>query len=127
MIETINAWLGLKIPAWLVAIILGWLLAIGVTQALKFFIPLGWHEQVRHTAAQLIALLTGFCTVWLLQPAGPELTAVLAILTGLWAPFSWALLMAWLKKKHPDVADILSQDVRGVLFGQRRGSREGLP
>lgn len=127
MIETINAWLGLKIPPWLVAIVLGWLGAIGLTQALKFAVPLGWNDQVRHSAAQLIALLSAFTIVWLLQPGGPVLSAVLAILTGLWTPLSWALLMAWLKRKHPWVADVLSQDVRGVLVGQRRGSREDAP
>ncbi len=121
MIDFINEALGLRIPGPILAMLLGWLVAVGMTQGLKFFIPFAWPHDVRRTAAQLVALLTGFGTVWLLQPAPLPLTAVLAVITGIWAPVSWAMLMAWLKRKHPWIAAVLSQDVRGVLFGTPRG------
>lgn len=106
-------------PAWLGAMLLGWLLSWGATQTLKFFIPVKWEMRTRRELAQGLAFFTAFVTVMVMAPMPLWKTVALACATGFWSPISFALLMAFIRKRWPYLADILTQDVRGVLFGER--------
>lgn len=126
-VNTINAWLGIQLPPWLVAMVMAVLISWGGTQPLKFLLPLAIPAAARHWATRLIAFTIAAYIVVLLKPAGPELTFVLAMFAGLFSPLIAAIFMAWLKKRYPWVADVITQDVRGVLFGEPRGDRENGP
>lgn len=106
-------------PPWVSAVLLAWLLSWGATQSLKFFIPIKWDQHSRREAAQAIAFFSAFVTVMVMMPLKLWATVALAFAVGFWAPISFALLMAFIRKRWPYLADILSQDVRGVLFGDR--------
>lgn len=126
--ETISSWLGIHLPPWLIAVVLGWLVSWALTQHLKFLLPMAIPSELRHWLTRLIGLAIAMVTVLALEPyPDAALNFVLALAVGLWAPTSAALLMAWLKRRHPWIADVLSQDLRGVLRGQPRGGREEDP
>lgn len=106
-------------PPWLSALLLAWAVSWGCTQALKFFLPIRWDVHTRREMAQLLAFLTAFLTVATLKPLPLAGTLALAFATAFWSPISFALLMAFLRKRWPYLADVLTQDVRGVLIGDR--------
>lgn len=109
-------------PPWALAMLLGWLVSIGVTQPLKFVMPLAWPAETRARVAWVVAFGSAFgTTLYLYQnPLG----IILAVIVGLWSPTAYAILVAFLRHRWPWAADVLSGDVRGILTGQRRENRE---
>lgn len=116
------------LPPWLAACLLGWAGSIAITQPAKFLMPLGWDADTRAIVARVLATFSAMaCTVlayFALQPLAPGAAVLLAaLLTGVWSPIAFALLLAGLRR-HPRTAwaaDVLSGDVRGVLAGKPRG------
>lgn len=107
-------------PPWVGAILFGWFFSWGVTQSVKFFIPLGWTPDTRKVVAQALGFVSAASVVVLLKPLAWPATILLSTMVGFWSPLSWALLVAVVRKRWPFIADVLTQDTRGVLFGERR-------
>lgn len=116
------------LPPWLAACLLGWAGSIAITQPAKFLMPLGWDPESRAIVSRVLATLSAMaCTMlayFALAPLAAGAAVLLAaLLTGVWSPIAFALLLAGLRR-HPRTAwaaDVLSGDVRGVLAGKPRG------
>lgn len=116
------------LPPWLAAGLIGWVGSIAFTQPLKFLMPLGWDSETRAVTARVLASLSAFgFTVLGYQAVAPDASGaaviVTALLTALWSPMAYSLLVRGLRR-HPRtewIADVLSGDVRGVLAGKPRG------
>lgn len=116
------------LPPWLAAGLIGWSGSIAVTQPVKFLMPLGWDSEMRAVAARVLASLSAFAFTVLgysaIAPGASGAALMLvALLTAVWSPIAFALLLAGLRR-HPRTAwaaDVLSGDVRGVLAGKPRG------
>lgn len=120
MIET---WLNLlkeaaALPREVWAPILGLLSAWGLTQRLKFLLPARWSPKAREVSTQGLAFLTGWIVTGLVFPplpmvGGPNpLGWIIGFVVGLAAPAIWnvgMLVVGWWK---PDLAKLLSQNVR---------------
>lgn len=113
-------------PPWLAAFLLGWAFSVGFTQGLKFTMPEcyppGWREAMSRWMAFLTAAVPA--GAWLYQAGGSGLAvAFVTLLTGIWSPAAWALLAGLLRRspKTEWIADVLSQDKRGVLKAKLRG------
>lgn len=110
-----------NLPLWAQAFLIGWILSIGVTQTLKFMLPIdklpvAWRE----VAARWVAFITAAAPAgaWMATGDGGELAiAFVAIGTGAWSPIAYALTIGLLRRspKTDWIADILSGDKRGVL------------
>lgn len=100
-------------PTWSGPMVIAWLLAVGVTQWVKAWIPSTWSPQQRHRGTQLLALVFGLSSSWLLWPAdlSPRYGAVVGLLVGLWAPFSWWLLVRYVLHRWPWLRERVSGDV----------------
>lgn len=129
MIET--AWnTGLHLlatmPAWLAAFLIGWAVSVGLTQGLKFALPVGAPEGLREAAARWLAFLSAAVPAgaWLYDAGSSGLAvALVAIGTGAWSPIAYALLIAGLRRfdRTAWIADVLSGDKRGVVKAKLRG------
>lgn len=106
-----------SLPGWLAAILVGWAVSVGVTQAVKFLLPLsiyhGYREQATRLVAMLSAAIPAGLTFGMVGGKPPEAVLWVAIGAGLWSPLAFAILQAVLKRYAPWLADVLSQDVRG--------------
>lgn len=105
-------------PAWLAAVLIGWAVSAGVTQTLKFFMPLAVPADHRENMTRIVAVVTAavVAAVTMVDRGGSATAATLvAIATGVWSPVAFAMLQAVLRRWWPWAADVLSADVRGVL------------
>jgi hypothetical protein len=115
------------LPPWLAACLIGWAGSIAITQPAKFVMPLRWDGETRAIVARVLASLSAFVVTGLayltVAPEAPGAAVLLAaMLTGIWSPIAYALLVGGLRT-HPRTAwaaDVLSGDVRGVLAGKPR-------
>ena len=105
------------IPFALWACLLGWAVSVGMTQPLKFALPLGWHPAWREHLTRFVAFISGFLAVVALIPTTTGI--LLGIATGLWSPIAYGLVLYVVKYRWPWLADFLSGDVRG-----RRSNRK---
>lgn len=108
------------IPAWLAAAVIGWVASIAITQPAKFLMPVGWDSELRAVVARALASVSAFVATAFafraLAPDGALAGMILAALvTGLWSPIAYSLLVAGLRRSDrlAWIADILSGDVRG--------------
>jgi hypothetical protein len=109
-------------PAWLAAILIGWGVSAGVTQTVKFFMPLSIAAEQREPMTRLVAVLVAAVAAALamVDRGGGLVSIVLvAIAAGVWSPIAFALLQAVLRRWWPWAADVLSADVRGALSGKK--------
>lgn len=111
-------------PPWLAAIVIGWVISIGITQSVKFVVPvrdeLGerWDVQ-REAVTRLIAFLSGFTPAvayGLTEGLGMVVSILCGVIAGVWSPVAFALLQRVLRRWWPWAADVLSSDVRGVII-----------
>lgn len=105
------------LPLWLAAILIGWAISAGVTQALKFAMPLRWPEELRHEIAYAVALFSAGIPagLWMIDGgAGYVAMSLTAVAAGLWSPIAFSLLQRGLRASPRTVwiADVLSGDVR---------------
>lgn len=119
------------LPPWLAAFFIGWLVSVAVTQVFKFTMPLAWWPDLREDFARWVAFMSAAIPAMFYvghAGYGPLGMAVQAIVTGAWAPLVYALLVIWLRRdpRRAWIADVLSQDKRGVLAAKLRG-QEGEP
>lgn len=116
-----------SLPDWLAAILVGWAFSAGLTQSLKFLTPLsiyhGYREQITRLVAMLSAAIPAGILYDLLGGHPPEAVLWVALGAGLWSPLAFAILQAVLKRYAPWLADVLSQDVRGAISGDKVDSR----
>lgn len=114
MIET---WLNLlkefaALPREVWAPILGLLSAWGLTQRLKFLLPERWSPKAREVSTQTTAFLIGWVVTAFTWDLFNPLAWVVGFAVGLAAPAIWnvgMLVLGWWK---PDLAKLLSQNVR---------------
>ena len=114
-------------PAWLAAVLIGWAVSAGITQTVKFFMPLDTPEAAREAMARSIAVMTAAAAAALvmIDRGGNSLAvALVAIASGVWSPLAFAMLQAVLRQWWPWAADVLSGDVRGVVTGRARKGAE---
>lgn len=108
-------------PAWLAAFLVGWAVSVGITHAFKYMLPVRWNEWLREDMTRSVAVVSGFIPAFLwMGEAGASLLSMslTGLVTGLWSPTAYALLIAGLRR-HPRLAwaaDVLSADKRGVLL-----------
>ena len=109
-------------PTWLAAILVGWGVSAGITQTLKFSLPVDADEGLRHIVTRVVAVVTAAIIAgsWHAEFSGPPIiTAMVAVGAGVWSPIAFALLQAVLRRWWPWAADVLSGDVRGALWGKK--------
>ena len=112
-------------PAWLASILVGWAISVGLTQTVKFALPVSLAVDLRNALARCLAFLSAAVPAgayYATQPEpnpGPALLIMLA--AGLWSPFAFAILQAVLRRYWPWLADALSADKRGVVAAKLRG------
>lgn len=103
-------------PEWLAAVLVGWLISAGVTQTVKFLVPLsvfhGYREQLTRVIAIVTAAIPAGLAFDFLGGHPPAAGMWVALGAGLWSPLAFAILQAILKRYAPWLADVLSQDVR---------------
>lgn len=114
-------------PPWLAAFLVGWFVSIGLTQTMKFTMPLTWSSELRNSIGRMLSVLAGaipagiyYANVTDPSPAGMILVM---LSTGLWSPIAYRLLIGFLRKR-PSLewaADALSGDKRGVIIAKLRG------
>lgn len=133
MIDLVLKWwgAGLQIldtmPAWLAAFLVGWVASIVITQSLKFVMPLAVDYDAREMTSRLIAFFVGLLASGVFYAgrpdAGPGDLVLVMVITGAWSPLGFALLIAYLRRggRESFVADVLTQDKRGVIAAKLRG------
>lgn len=123
MEDMIESVLGIynRLPFPVIACLLGWLVSVGITQPVKFALPLNWYPRTRQIIAQGVAFASAFLTVYglIVSPTG----IVLGVIVGLWSPIAYAVAINLLEERYPRLTDILSGDVRGVMKGDVRENR----
>jgi hypothetical protein len=114
------------LPPWVAAFLIGWAFSVGVTQGIKFTMPeaypAGWREAMSRWVAFLTAAVPA--GAWLYNAGGDGLGVVMGtLITGAWSPIAYALLIGVLRRsaKTEWIADVLSQDKRGVVAAKLRG------
>ena len=105
------------LPPWVAAVLIGWGISAGLTQALKFAMPLRLPKQERHAIAYVVAMTSAFLPAlfWMIDSgAGYTATLLTAAGAGLWSPFAFSLLQRGLRAspRLSWAADVLSGDVR---------------
>lgn len=113
-------------PTWLAGVLIGWGISAGVTQGVKFLLPLAHPAPGRELFTRVIAVISASIptAVYLAAESQPLLRIVLSTVgAGLWSPIAFALIQAALRHWWPWAADALSQDVRGVIAGRRKENR----
>lgn len=121
-IDTIYHALG-TMPAWLAAVLIGWAVSAGVTQTVKFFMPLSISAEQREPMTRLVAVLVAAVAAALVmvdRGGGALAIGIVAVAAGAWSPLAFSMLQAVLRRWWPWAADVLSSDSRGVLSGNRR-------
>lgn len=111
---------------WVAAVLIGWALSAGITQAFKFMLPLASKPAGRELLTRLVAVVSAAvpAAVYMSAESQPIMRIVMTTIgAGLWSPFAFALIQAALRHWWPWAADALSQDVRGVLAGDRQENR----
>lgn len=103
-------------PPWLLAMLLGWLTSITITQTVKYLMPLRWRPDKRQAVARIVAFVSGAATVAYLMPT--FIGALLALVIGVWAPLAYRLFIYAIQHRFPWLADVLSADIRGTVFGR---------
>ena len=111
-------------PLWLASFLIGWSFSAGITQGMKFTMPEAFPPRWREAVARWVAFLTAACPAgaWMVEGGASGLAvALVALGTGAWSPIAYALLIAGLRRweRTAWVADVLSQDVRGVVLRKR--------
>ncbi|WP_353094174.1 hypothetical protein [Methylibium sp.] len=126
MIDNLYHALG-AMPPWLAAVLIGWAVSAGVTQTVKFFMPLSVLPEQREPMTRLIAVLVAAVAAALAmidREGGAVSVALVAVAAGVWSPLAFAMLQAALRRFWPWAADVLSGDVRGVIRGARQTGPE---
>ena len=114
------------LPPWLAAFLIGWGFSIGVTQFIKFALPETYPRAWREATCRWIAFITAAVPAgaWLQQQGGAAIAvAIVTVAAGAWSPTAYALLIGGLRRwgRTAWIADVLSQDKRGVLAAKLRG------
>lgn len=110
-------------PAWISSILVGWSLSMGITQTVKFWMPLRWDPYFRENMTRGIAILSGAIPAFLYftsRDGEPLLGALIAAGTGVWSPMFYAFAQSAVRRFFPWWADVWSQDSRGLFTGVRR-------
>lgn len=110
-----------RLPFPVIACLAGWAVSIGLTQPVKFLLPLNWYPKSRQVITQGIAFASAFLVVHGMVPGGQGV--ILGLITGLWSPMAYSLAIRLLENRYPALADILSGDVRGTMKGDVRENR----
>lgn len=112
-------------PGWLAAVLVGWAISVGLTQGLKFALPVRWCPDGRELTARIVAFASAAFPAWLYYAGQPDAQAVTGLLvavgSGLWSPLAFAILQAVLRRFAPWLADALSGDKRGVVAAKLKG------
>jgi hypothetical protein len=113
-------------PLWLAAFLIGWGFSVGVTQGMKFTLPEAYPPAWREAMSRWVAFLTAALPAgaWMVQgDASPLSVALVTLSAGAWSPIAYALLIGGLRRSTRTawVADVLSQDKRGVIAAKLRG------
>lgn len=95
-----------------------WAMSSTVTQVLKFMLPLEWNPKGRRYVAIYTAFFAAFLTAVVMMPTG--IGCLVGVTMGVWSPLFYALTIAIVGHIFPWLADVLSGDVRGMIFGERR-------
>ena len=109
------------LPAWLAALLVGWAISVGLTQSLKFAIPVHFCEDWRELISRLVAFMSAAFPAglyYLTDPtAAPAVAFLVMLAAGVWSPLAFAILQWALRTnaKTAGLADVLSGDTRGVL------------
>lgn len=110
------------LPDWLAAVLVGWAMSAGITQTLKFTVPMsvfhGHREQIARGIAIVTAAVPAGLVFGVLGGHPPGATMWVALGAGLWSPLAFAILQAVLKRYAPWLAEVLSQDVRALPGGK---------
>jgi len=104
-----------ELPNWLAAVFVGWFISVGLTQSIKFLVPVSVYHGYREQLCRLIAILTASLPSgwWYAAHGGDGADLVLVTMgSGVWSPLAFAMLQAVLKRWWPWAADVLSQDIR---------------
>lgn len=109
------------IPAPIIYMLISWLMSVAITQQLKFLMPLNWYPDIRNNIAQVTAFTVAFVTMFYLLPT--NIGFFLGVLVGIFSPLAYALAILFIEERWPKVADILSADVRGMIYGDRRSAQ----
>lgn len=115
------------LPAWVAAFLVGWIFSVGLTQSVKFTMPVRWCADTREIVARVLAVLSAAMPAGIYYAstpnAEPAALALVMLGTGIWSPIAFSLLMAGLRRwpRFEWVADVLSGDKRGVLAAKLRG------
>lgn len=117
-------------PIWLAAFLVGWAMSVSITHGFKFILPVSMPDWLREDLTRFVAFMSGAIpSGWWAADAGYGIlgVSVQAVVTGVWSPVAFALLMAWLRRteRWAWVADVLSADKRGVLAAKLRGDPSG--
>lgn len=100
------------LPRQLWAPLLGLLAAWGLTQRLKFLLPSSWSPKAREVSTQSLAFVIGWITTGLVWGPHDPLGWTVGFAAGLAAPAIWnvgMLVLGWWK---PELAKLLSQNIR---------------
>lgn len=95
------------LPPEVLAISGGTLISWGVTQRVKFWVPLRWSYHARELATQGASFVTGAAATWLLFPSGLPGSAIAALVVGLWSPALWSIATYLIGLKWPALKDKL--------------------
>jgi len=113
------------LPSWLAAVLVGWAISTGITQSVKFTMPLKVDPDIREMIARVLAFLSAAIPagMYYADQPGANPAALVLVMTGagLWSPIAYAILQAVLRRYLPWVAEALSGDSRGVLAAKLRG------
>lgn len=114
-------------PAWLASILVGWAMSVGLTQGLKFSLPVRWCPDGRELTARIVAFLSAAVPAgayYANQPDPSPITTFMVMAgAGVWSPLAFAGLQ-WglrLSPKTAGLADVLSGDKRGVVAAKLKG------
>lgn len=112
-------------PGWLAAVLVGWAISVGLTQGLKFAMPVRWCPEGRELTARIVAFLSAAIPAGAYYASLPDPHPIAAFLvmagSGLWSPLAFAILQAVLRRFAPWLADALSGDKRGVVAAKLKG------
>lgn len=101
-----------QLPREVWAPILGLLAAWGLTQRLKFLLPERWSAKAREVSTQALAFFVGMVVTAAMYGVINPVGWVVGFVVGLASPAIWNIGMLFVGWWKPDLAKLLSQNVR---------------
>lgn len=97
-------------PPALWAILVGVTFSALLTQKVKMLFPLQWSQRQRATLTQLVAIVSGFGSVWAVWST--TYGALCGAIAGMLAPTVYYVAVRVIGLRWPQIRDLLSADVR---------------